>query len=99
MSGLKPQLQTFLSHQQRSRCGFQGSGWSDQPDAVLWGELGGKFSVDSGGSKISSIGGVTFRKAKAMLCGTRGGLVNVLGLMRRSSGFTSVLPQLLVIQE
>ena len=99
MSGRKPQLQTSLSHQQRRRCGFQGSGWSDQPEAVLWGELGGKFSVDSGGSEISSIGGVMFRKANAMLCGTRGGLVKVPGLMRRSSGFTSVSPQLPVIQE
>ena len=99
VSGRNPQLQTSLSHQQRSRCGFQGSGWSDQPDAVLWGELGGRFSVDSGISEVSSIGGVMFRKAKATLCGTRGGLVNVPGLIRRSSGFTSVSPQLPVIQE
>jgi hypothetical protein len=48
VSGLKPQVQTSLLHQQRVKWGLYGSGDSVQPEVVVLGLLGGRLSSANG---------------------------------------------------
>jgi hypothetical protein len=69
VSGLYPQSQTSLLHQQCRRCGFQGSGDSSQSVVVL-GLLGGRE-----GSTSSEPGVMTIHGKGVLLGATMGGVM------------------------